>query len=58
MYQSAFQNDQYGYGMAIGTLLFVVMLIFTLAAMRGCCAPGRPSPSANSPAHRWAHPRS
>ena len=34
MYQSAFANDQYGYGMAIGTLLFVVMLIFTLAAMR------------------------
>ncbi|HET7016347.1 MAG TPA: sugar ABC transporter permease [Streptosporangiaceae bacterium] len=34
MYQSAFQNDQYGYGMAIGTLLFVVMLIFTLMAMR------------------------
>jgi raffinose/stachyose/melibiose transport system permease protein len=34
MYQSAFQNDQYGYGMAIGTLLFVVMLAFTLAAMR------------------------
>jgi ABC-type sugar transport system permease subunit len=34
MYQSAFSNDQYGYGMAIGTLLFVVMLIFTLAAMR------------------------
>jgi raffinose/stachyose/melibiose transport system permease protein len=34
MYQSAFQNDEYGYGMAIGTLLFVVMLIFTLAAMR------------------------
>jgi ABC-type sugar transport system permease subunit len=34
MYQSAFQNDQYGYGMAIGTLLFVVMLVFTLAAMR------------------------
>jgi raffinose/stachyose/melibiose transport system permease protein len=34
MYQSAFQNDQYGYGMAIGTLLFVVMLIFTLVAMR------------------------
>ena len=33
-YQSAFQNDQYGYGMAIGTLLFVVMLVFTLAAMR------------------------
>jgi raffinose/stachyose/melibiose transport system permease protein len=34
MYQSAFQNDQYGYGMAIGTLLFVAMLIFTLTAMR------------------------
>jgi len=34
MYQSAFANDQYGYGMAIGTLLFVIMLIFTLIAMR------------------------
>jgi raffinose/stachyose/melibiose transport system permease protein len=34
MFQSAFSNDQYGYGMAIGTLLFAVMLIFTLAAMR------------------------
>ena len=34
MYQSAFQNDQYGYGMAIGTLLFVAMLIFTLIVMR------------------------
>jgi len=34
MYQSAFSNDQYGYGMAIGTLLFAVMLIFTLAASR------------------------
>jgi len=34
MYQSAFQNDQYGYGMAIGTLLFAAMLIFTLGAMR------------------------
>jgi ABC-type sugar transport system permease subunit len=34
MFQSAFQNDQYGYGMAIGTLLFVVMLAFTLLAMR------------------------
>jgi ABC-type sugar transport system permease subunit len=34
MFQSAFQNDQYGYGMAIGTLLFVVMLAFTLMAMR------------------------
>ncbi len=34
MYQSAFLNDQYGYGMAIGTLLFVVMLVFTLIALR------------------------
>jgi raffinose/stachyose/melibiose transport system permease protein len=34
MYQSAFQNDQYGYGMAIGTLLFIAMLIFTLVVMR------------------------
>jgi raffinose/stachyose/melibiose transport system permease protein len=34
MYQSAFASDQYGYGMAIGTLLFIAMLIFTLAAMR------------------------
>ena len=34
MYQSAFQNGNYGYGMAIGTLLFVVMLAFTLTAMR------------------------
>ena len=34
MYQSAFQNDQYGYGMAIGTVLFVAMLIFTLVVMR------------------------
>src|ERR1051326_353346 len=34
MYQSAFQNDQYGYGMAIGTLLFAALLIFTLIAMR------------------------
>ena len=34
MYQSAFQNDQYGYGMAIGTLLFVVMLAFTLIVLR------------------------
>ena len=34
MYQSAFQNDQYGYGMAIGTLLFVALLIFTLIVMR------------------------
>ncbi len=34
MYQSAFQNDQYGYGMAIGTLLFVAMLAFTITALR------------------------
>jgi len=34
MYQSAFQNDQYGYGMAIGTLLFATMLVFTVVAMR------------------------
>jgi len=34
MYQTAFQSDQYGYGMAIGTVLFVLMLAFTLIAMR------------------------
>jgi ABC-type sugar transport system permease subunit len=34
LYQSAFQNNQYGYGMAIGTLLFVAMLTFTLIATR------------------------
>jgi ABC-type sugar transport system permease subunit len=34
MYQSAFQNSQYGYGMAIGTVLFAAMLIFTLVVMR------------------------
>jgi raffinose/stachyose/melibiose transport system permease protein len=34
MYQSAFQNGQYGYGMAIGTLLFVAMVIFSLVVMR------------------------
>ena len=34
MYQAAFQNDQYGYGMAIGTLLFLAMLIFTIVVMR------------------------
>ena len=39
MYQSAFQNDQYGYGMAIGTLLFVAMLIFTLVVMRAAASP-------------------
>jgi len=34
MYQSAFQSSQYGYGMAIGTLLFIAMLIFTIVTMR------------------------
>jgi ABC-type sugar transport system permease subunit len=34
MYQSAFQNSQYGYGMAIGTVLFIAMLIFTIIIMR------------------------
>lgn len=34
MYQSAFQTSNYGYGMAIGALLFVAMLIFTLVIMR------------------------
>jgi raffinose/stachyose/melibiose transport system permease protein len=34
MYQTAFQSDQYGLGMAIGTLLFIAMLAFTLTAMR------------------------
>lgn len=34
MYQSAFQSDLYGYGMAIGTLLFIAMLIFTIIIMR------------------------
>jgi raffinose/stachyose/melibiose transport system permease protein len=34
MYQTAFQSDQYGLGMAIGTVLFLAMLVFTLTAMR------------------------
>jgi raffinose/stachyose/melibiose transport system permease protein len=34
MYQSAFQDSNYGYGMAIGSVLFVFMLAFTLVAMR------------------------
>lgn len=34
MYESAFQSSNYGYGMAIGTLLFIAMLIFTLVVMR------------------------
>jgi ABC-type sugar transport system permease subunit len=34
MYQSAFQSSEYGYGMAIGSLLFIGMLIFTIIVMR------------------------
>ena len=34
MYQSAFSNDQYGYGMAIGVLLFAVLLLSTSAVFR------------------------
>ena len=34
MYQQAFQNDQYGVGMAIGTLIFASLLVFTLIVMR------------------------
>ena len=34
MYQSAFLSDQYGYGMAIGTVIFIAMLIFTLVVMK------------------------
>jgi len=34
MYQSAFSSDQYGYGMAIGTLLFAALLVFTIVVMR------------------------
>ena len=34
MYQSAFVSDLYGYGMAIGTLLFIAMLVFTLVTIR------------------------
>jgi raffinose/stachyose/melibiose transport system permease protein len=34
MYESAFQSDQYGYGMAIGSLMFVGMLIITIIATR------------------------
>jgi len=30
MYISAFEGDQYGYGMAIGTLMFVGMLVITI----------------------------
>ena len=34
MYQSAFVSDLYGYGMAIATLLFIGMLVFTLVTIR------------------------
>ena len=34
MYQSAFQNSQLGYGMGIGTLLFIAMLIVTSVVLR------------------------
>lgn len=34
MYQSAFDNNQLGYGMAIGTLLFIGMLIVTSGVLR------------------------
>jgi raffinose/stachyose/melibiose transport system permease protein len=34
MYDSAFQNDQYGYGMAIGSLMFVSIIIITIIATR------------------------
>jgi raffinose/stachyose/melibiose transport system permease protein len=34
MYQSAFTNDQYGYGMAIGSLMFVGIVLITIIATR------------------------
>ena len=34
MYQQAFQNAQLGYGMAIGTILFLAMMIVTGVALR------------------------
>jgi raffinose/stachyose/melibiose transport system permease protein len=34
MYDSAFQGDQYGYGMAIGALLFLLLLAIALVASR------------------------
>jgi len=34
MYNSAFQGSEYGYGMAIGSILFVFLLAFTLAVLR------------------------
>jgi len=34
MYQEAFQNDQFGLGMAIATLMFVAILLVTLVLLR------------------------
>lgn len=34
MYESAFTNDQYGYGMAIGSLMFVGIVLITIIATR------------------------
>jgi raffinose/stachyose/melibiose transport system permease protein len=34
MYNSAFSNDQYGYGMAIGSLMFVGIVLITIIATR------------------------
>jgi raffinose/stachyose/melibiose transport system permease protein len=34
MYQSAFTNDQYGYGMAIGSLMFVGIVLISIIATR------------------------
>lgn len=34
MYNSAFASSRYGYGMAIGTLMFFTMLVFTLLVLR------------------------
>ncbi|MGH2346096.1 MAG: carbohydrate ABC transporter permease, partial [Chloroflexota bacterium] len=34
MYTSAFQDNEFGYGMAIGTLLFVAMLVVTVLFFR------------------------
>jgi raffinose/stachyose/melibiose transport system permease protein len=34
MYESAFQNNEFGYGMAIGTVLFAGMLVATFVVLR------------------------
>lgn len=34
MYQAAFSSSEYGYGMAIGTLLFLGLLVFTFLILR------------------------